>query len=1045
LDKFSEKLHDLLRGPIHDLLTGLEEEQTRTKVNAVITELIQLAEGEHNACKETAHKEHNLSTLVESVPNILWIADGEGNITYFNEAWYNFTAAGRLQSKGWGWLNCVDGRDRERVTATWLEHLQDGRSCEIEFRLLAKNDPHAKEAAVSSTSSSGHAGRWFVARALPVKNDNGEVLHWSGTMADIHETRRFKEELSRRVRELQRLNAENEKTQAKLTESENLFRTMCEASPHLIWTADWQGNSDFFNEPWCNYAGKSLKESKASGWLAITHEGDRQRVEAAWLCRVEDGMDFETEARLQRFDGKYRWHLIKGLPIRDDSGRIVKWCCTCTDIEGHRRLVEELIQARDQAQTASRLKSEFVANMSHEIRTPMNGILGMIEILLRTELSAAAREYAQLVQEAGRSLLSIINDILDFSKIEAGRLEISSCEFDLVGLVEGVGEILSPQADAKSLLLSTFVDPKIPPLVIGDPLRLRQILLNLGGNAIKFTSAGSVTVRADLINAQDKLANIQFSVIDTGIGIPESSLERLFEPFVQVDGSISRRYGGTGLGLSISRRLIELLGGQISVESLVGRGSTFSFTLPVGTTVQSKNRDMNQTSQNFLLRSLAIIVDSDKQLRECLANYCNSFGLRTTCCHDLNTAIAAIENIEQDASGTFCIIVDAFRNQELTLDIFERALWGKNNYQLVLLSSKDQREQAENLIPTGNVKVLTRPVRRNALKYYLNITENNRIQFSSQVASPAPPEIASVPELKQAASEPAKLKALVADDNKLNQQVARLLLEALDIQVEVVENGMEAVAAFDGSQFDLVFLDCQMPELDGYAATRIIKRLQEQRAEKTPIIAMTANALEGSREDCLAAGMDDYMAKPIAPGELERVVKAWTSRSSRIKESSEPDVHEISKTAVTPRSNLLEKAVSVGQLREPALVLSGALKEEPPVEEPTIDYTTLLSRFKAANTRQLLTMFADTANQEVASLNAHLEASDYAKLKAAAHAFKGACATICAPRIAASLQKVEEASLMSDNARCRDLLNQVRHGVDKALSEITEHMSEANQ
>jgi two-component system sensor histidine kinase/response regulator len=677
---------------------------------------------------------------------------------------------------------------------------------------------------------------------------------------------------------------------------------------------------------------------------------------------------------------------------------------SCSDIEGHQQLIKELIQARDQAQAVSKLKSEFVANMSHEIRTPMNGILGMVEILLRTELSPSAREYALLLKEAGKSLLSILNDILDFSKIEAGRLEISNCEFDPTSLIEGIGEILSPQADGKNILLSTFIDPGIPPLVTGDPLRLRQILLNLGGNALKFTNRGSVTIRADLISRTDDKVAICFTVVDTGIGIPESSIDRLFEPFVQVDGSISRRYGGTGLGLSISKRLIEMLGGNISVASAVSSGSTFSFTLSFQSTKLSTTAPITKSFQVNTAQSTVIILDDDTQLKDCIAKYCHGFGHKTELCSTVSEAIIGIEKALQN-SGTATLIVDGTRHSQLALDLFEREFYGKENHsqRIVLLTTKDQREETEALLPKDLAKTLTRPIRRNALKYSLS--------------SPSPHQIdGAAPQHKKSKnhkpSNMQKLRALVADDNKLNQQVAKLLLEDLNLEVEVVENGMEAVATFESDLFDIVFLDCQMPELDGYAAARIIKKLQEQRETHIPVIAMTANALEGSKADCLAAGMDDYIAKPIEPVELEKILRNWSKDPEKI-------------STITQRLNTSQN-------------ISIRLNSIP--SEPMIEIETLASRFSETNYKQLLTMFADTASDEVATMQDHLGNTDYHSVRSAAHSFKGACGTICAPILASTLQELEAAASQSDVTQCETLLTRLEAEVKKALVETEGHL-----
>ncbi|MBP9089515.1 response regulator [bacterium] len=672
---------------------------------------------------------------------------------------------------------------------------------------------------------------------------------------------------------------------------------------------------------------------------------------------------------------------------------------SCSDIEGHQRLIDELTKARDQAQAVSKLKSEFVANMSHEIRTPMNGILGMIEILLRTELSSSAREYTLLLKEAGKSLLSILNDILDFSKIEAGRLEISNCEFDPASLIEGVGEILSPQADSKDILLSTFIDPRIPAVLTGDPLRLRQILLNLGGNALKFTSQGSVSIRADFLSHTDDKVSIRFTVIDTGIGIPESSIERLFEPFVQVDGSISRRYGGTGLGLSISKRLIEMLGGNIEVISTVSIGSTFSFTIMLQATKSSTTAPITKSFQIDAAQSTVIILDDDAQLKDCIAKYCHCFGHKTESCSTVSEAITCIEKARKN-SGLITLIVDGARHSQLALDLYEREFYGQENQSLsiILLTTKDLRIETEALLPKGLAKTLTRPVRRNALKYHLSATNPHETIGGESLEK-------SSQDHKQAKTH--KLRALVADDNKLNQQVAKILLQGLNLEVEVVENGMAAVATFESGLFDIVFLDCQMPELDGYAAARIIKKLQEKRDTRIPIIAMTANALEGSREDCLAAGMDDYIAKPIEPAELEKILRTWSK-----------DLEKIS--TITQR-------LTTGQFAIQA-------------PKPMIEIDVLASRFSLKNYKQLLTMFADTAIGEITTLQEHLGKEDYNAVRSAAHSFKGACGTICAPKVANTLQELEAAATKADTSQCEALIARLEAEVSKALAETKRHL-----
>ncbi|CAN5351793.1 hypothetical protein BH11CYA1_BH11CYA1_13590 [soil metagenome] len=666
----------------------------------------------------------------------------------------------------------------------------------------------------------------------------------------------------------------------------------------------------------------------------------------------------------------------------------------CGNTANQQSMIEELSKARDQAQTVSRLKSEFVANISHEIRTPMNGILGMVEMLLRSELSTSAREYAMVLRETGKSLLSILNDILDFSKIEAGGLQISNCEFDLASLIEGVGDILSPQSETKNLLLTTFIDPHIPALVVGDPLRLRQILLNLSGNAIKFTHQGSVTIRADLLKKFDDKATIRFAVVDTGIGIEEADQEKLFEPFVQVDGSICRRYGGTGLGLSISKRLIEMLGGSIAIDSTINVGSSFAFVITLNTANLSTASKITNSFQIDAAKSLVLILDDDQQLKDCLTKYSSCFGFKTASCSTVSEAVAFIDKARSDGDA-ITVIVDAARHSQKALELFEREFYGRetDSQRIFLLTTKDHKHESEALLPTNQVKALVKPVRRNALKYCLNTPIKNQLEAAA-------PQRSNSPRKLNAAQH--KLKALVADDNKLNQQVAKLLLQSLNLDVEIVENGMEAVATFDSGNFDFVFLDCQMPVLDGYAAARIIKRLQEQKETHVPIIAMTANVREGSREACLEAGMDDYVAKPIEPAVLEKKLRAWTTEQDKI----------------FTQSNLLKTC-----------------HDQASNNQPLIEIETLSARFSEKNYKQLLTMFADTAADEVETLQNHLEKADYKAVRAAAHAFKGACGTICAPSLAKALEELEKAANLADLSQCTALLARLDAGVKQAMEE----------
>lgn len=996
MDDFQDRLNKIIQSAswLTVQQTAGEHIPYAEAARETLDQLIILASSENQSKRDLSQGEMLFRTMAENSPDIAWISTNSGNALFFNKRWQEYTGRDNQASLNWEWLSSIEAKDRERILAFWPTQIAQGAPFELEMRIMDGADNKYK---------------WHLVRISPHKDKNGMILNWIANATNIHEMKRFKEELARRVRELQRLNADSEKTRAKLIESETLFRTMCETSPQLIWTCDENGLADFFNAPWSLYTGLSLKDSCGDQWLYTIFSEDVEKYLTVWSRRMKDGQEFEAEIRLRRYDGKYRWHLVRGLPIRHDSGKIVKWCCTCTDIEGHRRLVEELTQARDQAQAASRLKSEFVANMSHEIRTPMNGILGMVEMLLRDQLSPQSREYALMLKDAGKSLLSILNDILDFSKIEAGHLEVSSCEFDLVALIEGVGEIMTSQADAKNLLLTTYIDPRIPETITSDPLRLRQVLLNLTGNALKFTTVGSVTIRVDLIEHIESQAQvlIKFSVIDTGIGISQEQQSKLFDPFVQADGSISRRYGGTGLGLSISKRLVELLGGNIVLESQVDRGSTFSFSIPVMAGREATSALWVRPSESNN-RAVVLVVDQEPELSNAICSYASFLGYDTMQAHDFESSMQIINDLRAQ-KAYLNVVVDGFRNRDLLLEIYEHAFFGQTSDRehLVLLSPQMLKNEIEKLVPGVKPAVVSRPVKKAALKYYLG-SESHKSGFF-QVGERSQ----SISGGQSLVSNP--VRALVADDNKLNQKVARLLLSGLGLDVTVVENGMEAVAAFDTGEFDLVFLDCQMPELDGYAAARIIKRLQGQKHLQTPVIAMTANAFEGVREDCLAAGMDDYIAKPIEPMELEKIVNHWLQKSIKQQEVTQ-DI--------------------------PISTPSGSHILTSEAAESQIDYDLLLSRFNSANSRELLKMFADSTPRDIATLEKSAQSVSFKDIKDQAHGLKGACATICAPKMADLCKQLEEAGKATELERCKNLIARLKRACDLAIAEIDQHLKQ---
>lgn len=536
---------------------------------------------------------------------------------------------------------------------------------------------------------------------------------------------------------------------------------------------------------------------------------------------------------------------------------------------------------RDAAFEASKAKSQFLANMSHEIRTPLNGVIGMLELLNRTELNQRQTDYVGTAHKSAESLLSVINDILDFSKIEAGKLDIETIAFDLPELLHDIVDMFATIAKQKQLELTSYLSPELPNHVEGDPERLRQVLVNLLGNAIKFTTRGHVSLHANAVLNDDGTATISIDIVDTGCGMNEKAQSKLFRSFSQADASTTRKYGGTGLGLAISKQLLQLMGGHISVVSEVDKGSTFTanLALPVSNEASDASTQKNiQQVYQLLHDRQVLIVDDHEVNRKYLTDLLAPSGANLTCAEDGAQALAAVEQSYQQGAPVELLLTDfqmpALDGIELINAIQSR--FETPQLKTILLSSVDNLEEIHPIKDGAPDYHLRKPIRSNRLFHAIGEmficpvepvqkdTENNVVPIDSHAAS---------------------YRLLLAEDNPVNQLVASELLEQLGYTVEVVENGQEAVDAVAKGGIDLVFMDCQMPVMDGFDAAGAIRRLSTEHAS-LPVIALTANALAGDRDKCLAAGMDDYITKPIVPDELESILNKYLKPSTPLRQSA---------------------------------------------------------------------------------------------------------------------------------------------------------------
>jgi len=864
---------------------------------------------------QVREREARYRQLVESADDIIYQLDAEGRFTYANPA--------ALTAFGFAEPDLIGSHYARTVRPDYREEAERFYRDQVRQRIP---NTYCEFPAVSHTGDETWLGQY-----VQLVFEEGAVAGFQAMARDITERKRAEQAVQR------------EREQ---------FRQIILHAPVAMALLDRDLRYLATSARWVRYLGLDPEVSVIGRQFYAVSPRLPERYREVLKRALEGEVVSDPEDTLERGDGTrvfMRWSVH---PWRGPDGTIDGVACAAQN-------VDVLVRARQEALEASRLKSEFVANMSHEIRTPMNGVIGMTRLLLDTDLDPEQREYAQIIDGSGRALLDIINDILDFSKIEAGRMDLDVVDFDLRRSVREVLGTFAEAAQAKGLELLSLIHHDVPGALRGDPGRLRQVMTNLVGNAVKFTERGEVVLRVGVMEPAGDPVLVRFEISDTGIGISSELRSRLFQAFVQADGSTTRKYGGTGLGLSISKRLVGMMGGEIDVESEPGRGSTFSFTARFERQPHAAAPAPPPGAR--LAGRRVLVVDDNATNRQILRQQLAHWGLRVTAVEDGPKALSALRAAAAGHAPYDLAVLDMRMPgmDGLTLARIVKGDRAVSGVKLALLTSFGQKGHGAEATRAGISGYLTKPVDEADLHDCL----------SEILAGGARHPVLVTRHSLREARPPSSARILVAEDNEVNQKVAVKILEKLGYRVEVADNGEEAVEACLRTAYDALLMDCQMPVVDGFAATARIRE-REGAARHTPIIAMTASAMMGDREKCLAAGMDDYVTKPVSPETLEEALRRWLRRPAAPPEPSVP---------------------------------------APPEEAPSpLDGAVIESLFSIDEDGTLLGEVIDTflriAPKRLETLR---RAGDPGSLERAAHSFLGSCANLGARRMAELCARLE--------------------------------------
>lgn len=707
---------------------------------------------------------------------------------------------------------------------------------------------------------------------VPLRDKDGQVIGLVGIGHDITHLKKIQAEMQK-ARELA------EASSRAAQERNEVVKLLLDSTAEAIYGIDLHGNCTMCNKASERMLGYGEQELLGKNMHELLHHTRADgtpypmqecRIFKAFLSGQGSHVDDEV---LWRKDGTSFSVEYWSFPIRRGE-QVLGSVVTFIDITERKETESRLVKLKETAEAASQAKSEFLANMSHEIRTPLNGIMGMTDLALETQLTREQKEYLETVKVSADSLVTVINDILDFSKIEAGKIDLETADFDLRDTLELALKTLAVRADEKGLELLCEVAPEVPEVVRGDATRLRQVVLNLIGNAIKFTNEGEVAVKVQNQANEGSELTLQFTVSDTGIGVPAEKLEAIFDPFAQADSSTTRKYGGTGLGLTISARLVQMMEGKIWAESEEGRGSQFHFTVRLGVADQKESKHESTSDLQILCGVRALVVDDNQTNRRILEGMLKRWDMIPVCVAGGEEALAELASAQNAGTPFGLLVTDMHMPMMDGFELVERIRTHPDLSAAVImmLTSAGHRGDAERCQKLGVSAYLLKPIRHSELREVIARVLGAPRQDGT------PPLITRF-SLKDEGSRSEALRILVAEDNPVNQRLIVRLLEKRGHRVVLAANGQEALAVLDVEPFDIVFMDVQMPEMDGYEATAAIRTKEKSTGAHQAIIALTAHAMKGDREKCLNAGMDGYLTKPIRPQELDEVLSRHAART----------------------------------------------------------------------------------------------------------------------------------------------------------------------